>query len=103
MHTAVVARDSQAAINGEVVGNFASYSGSTFNALGLEADGVHNLTLATVGLTENEWISFMEVSDAYRYPADGVDRAFACHTLPPSESVKRSFNNTHRRKILSCY
>lgn len=52
----------QAAINGEVIGNFHSYHGSTFNALGIQGVGVDTLTLKYVDVADNGWISLMEVS-----------------------------------------
>lgn len=63
----------QAAINGEVIGNFDSYAGWTFNALGIQGVAVQNVTFATVDLPENDWISFVEVS-------------FAC-CLPPKTAI----------------
>ena len=57
--------DIQAAINGEVVGEFDSYKGSTFNPLGIDRVGVQNLTFTTVDLAEDDWISLVEVSDAH--------------------------------------
>lgn len=52
----------QVAINGEVIGDFDSYTGSTFNALGIDGVGVNSLTLTAVGLPEDDWISLLEVS-----------------------------------------
>ena len=65
----------QAAINSEVIGNFDSYTGSTFNALGIEAVEVHNFTFTTVGLTENEWISFVEVRSSQCCPTGSAVHA----------------------------
>ena len=70
----------QAAINSEVIGNFDSYTGSTFNALGIEAVGVQNLTFTTVGLSENDWISLLEVSAADFCPTKAAHHA-VCATL----------------------
>ena len=51
----------QAAINGEVIGDFDSYAGSRFNALGIQGVGVHTLTLKHVGVADSRWISLAEV------------------------------------------
>lgn len=55
----------QVAIDGGIIGEFDVYAGSTFNALGIEQAGVHTLTFTSVGLAENDWIGFVEVSDAH--------------------------------------
>lgn len=55
----------QAAINGEVVGEFDSYTGSTFNSFAIQGEKVETLTLTSVGLSDSEWISIIEVSVAY--------------------------------------
>ena len=39
-----------------------SYSGSTFNTLNVQATGVSTVTLESVELGDNEWISLIEVS-----------------------------------------
>ena len=39
-----------------------SYSGSTFNSLGVEANQVSTVTLSSIDLEEDEWISLLEVS-----------------------------------------
>ena len=41
-----------------------SYAGSTFNTLGVSASGVSTVTLESVGLLSDEWISLIEVGDA---------------------------------------
>lgn len=52
----------QAAIDGEVLGSFDSYPGSVFNAFDIKGSDVHTLTLTSTGITQNEWISLIEVS-----------------------------------------
>lgn len=54
----------QVSINGEVIGEFDSHAGATFNALGIQGDGVDRMTFASVNLDEDEWISLLEVGDA---------------------------------------
>eukprot|EP00904_Undaria_pinnatifida_P003012 jgi/Undpi1/12711/HiC_scaffold_6.g02379.m1 len=54
-------RTLEASINGEIVGEFDSYPGSTFNALGIEGVGVSTLTLTSIGLPNDDWISLIEV------------------------------------------
>ena len=44
-----------------MIGDFDSYTGSTFNALGIDGVGVNSLTLTAVGLPEDDWISLLEV------------------------------------------
>lgn len=52
----------QVAINGEVIGEVESYQETTFNALGMEGVGVNTLTLTSVNIDEDDWISLLEVS-----------------------------------------
>lgn len=59
----------QAEVNGEVIGAYDSYPGTTFNALGIQRVGVETMTFRTVRLPENDWISLLEVSDVHRSPA----------------------------------
>lgn len=49
-------------INGEKVGVFESQAGSIVTSLGIEEDDVHSITLESVGLHKDEWISLLEVS-----------------------------------------
>eukprot|EP00904_Undaria_pinnatifida_P003023 jgi/Undpi1/12721/HiC_scaffold_6.g02389.m1 len=53
-------RTLEAAINGDVVGEFDSYSGSTFNVLGIEGVGVDTLSLKYADIADNGWISLIE-------------------------------------------
>lgn len=69
----------QAAVNGEVVGEYESYTGSTFNSLGIAGDAVETLTLTSVGLTESEWISFLEVSGASCCRTQRQPKLCLCH------------------------
>lgn len=51
----------QVAINGEVIGDFTSYPGSTFNALGIRGVGVNAFSLKHVDVDDAGGISLMEV------------------------------------------
>lgn len=52
----------QVYLNGEMTLTHESYPGSTFNTLGVAADGVTTVMLESAGLTAAEWISLLEVS-----------------------------------------
>ncbi|CAN0169681.1 unnamed protein product, partial [Laminaria digitata] len=51
-------------INGDQIGEFDSSPGSTFNILGIEEEEVESVTLESIGIGEDEWISLLEVSHA---------------------------------------
>lgn len=53
----------QVRINGDVIGEFDSSPGSTFTLLGIEEEDVSSVTLESIGLDEDEWISLLEVSE----------------------------------------
>lgn len=57
----VLVCDVQASINGEVIGEIDSYAGSTFNALGIQGNGVSTLTLTSIDYPTDHWISLIEV------------------------------------------
>lgn len=91
----------QAAINGEVVGEFDSYAGSTFNVLGIEGVGVDTLSLKYVDASDNGWISIIEVSKGG--PLFFIARALTttCGALPIYSKQQCLGNsqtvvNTHR-------
>ncbi|CAM9269075.1 unnamed protein product [Pylaiella littoralis] len=48
-------------LDGELTHTFESYTGSTFNTLGVEATGVSTVMLESVYLLPEEWISLLEV------------------------------------------
>lgn len=52
----------QVNVNGDKIGEFESQSGSTVTSLGIEEDDVHTITLESIGIGKNEWISLLEVS-----------------------------------------
>lgn len=54
----------QVKINGDTIGTFDSLSGSTMISLGIQEDGVHTVTLESVGIGKLEWISLLEVGRA---------------------------------------
>lgn len=49
-------------INGDKVGEFESHPGSVTTSFGIEKDNVHAVTLESLGLDKDEWISLLEVS-----------------------------------------
>ena len=57
----------QVMINGKDIESFDSLPGSTFTALGMAADSVSTLSLTSIGLDDDEWISLIEVSRAPCY------------------------------------
>eukprot|EP00752_Nemacystus_decipiens_P018348 g16460.t1 len=48
-------------LNGELTHTRQSYSGSTYNTLGVAGNAVTTVTLESIGLMSNEWISLIEV------------------------------------------
>lgn len=44
------------------IGDFDSYPGSTFNSLAIRGDDVTTLTLRSIGIESDDWISLVEVS-----------------------------------------
>eukprot|EP00904_Undaria_pinnatifida_P008296 jgi/Undpi1/4597/HiC_scaffold_18.g07951.m1 len=48
-------------INGDEIGTFESYIGSTFNSFDIEETGVESVTMEAVGITTGEWIALLEV------------------------------------------
>ena len=52
----------QVHFNGVEIHTHESYSGETFNTLGVAANGVSTVMLESVGLLSDEWISLIEVS-----------------------------------------
>lgn len=52
------------AINGDVVGEYDSSPQSTFTAFDIQGSGVSTLTLTSVGLSDAEWLSLIEVRTA---------------------------------------
>ena len=49
------------AVNEDVVAEFASSAGPTFNTFSLEEEAVSTMSLRAIGLDEDEWISLIEV------------------------------------------
>lgn len=49
-------------VNGVAIGDFDSYPGSTFNSLDIRGDSVRTLTLRSIGIEDDDWISLVEVS-----------------------------------------
>lgn len=56
------ANDEQVKINGEKVGEFDSHPGSVTSYFDVIAYDVHTVTLESLGLDTDEWISLLEVS-----------------------------------------
>eukprot|EP00904_Undaria_pinnatifida_P003009 jgi/Undpi1/12709/HiC_scaffold_6.g02377.m1 len=54
-------RTLEVAINGDVVGEYDSSPQSTFTAFDIQGSGVSTLTLTSVGLSDAEWLSLIEV------------------------------------------
>lgn len=52
----------QVHLNGELAQTHESYSGSTFNTLGVTGSEVSTVKLESIGLLSSEWISLIEVS-----------------------------------------
>ncbi|CAN0308610.1 unnamed protein product [Ectocarpus sp. 6 AP-2014] len=48
-------------INGDKIGEYESYPGSTFNSFGIQENGVHTVTMESVGIDADDWISLLEV------------------------------------------
>lgn len=55
----------QVTINGVDIGSFDSNPGSTFTAVGMDADNVSTLSFTPIGIDDDEWISLIEVSVAH--------------------------------------
>lgn len=55
----------QAMVNGVTIGDFDSYPGSTFNSLDIRGDSVSTLSLKSIGIEDDDWISLVEVSDRH--------------------------------------
>eukprot|EP00903_Cladosiphon_okamuranus_P017357 g15990.t2 len=53
--------DVQIKINGDKVGEYESYPGATVSSFGTQEDGVHTVTIESVGIDEDDWISLPEV------------------------------------------
>lgn len=49
-------------LDGELTHTHESYTGSTFNSLGVQGMGVSTVMLESVDLLSDEWISLLEVS-----------------------------------------
>ena len=52
-------------VNGVTIGDFDSYPGSTYNSLAIAGDSVSTLTLRSIGIEDDDWISLVEVRDAH--------------------------------------
>ena len=52
----------QVTVNGNNIGEFDSKPGSVSTSLGIMQEGVHTVTLESLGLAKDEWISILEVS-----------------------------------------
>ena len=50
-------------INGDIIGTFESYIGSTFKYFDIEKSAVESLTMDSVGIATAEWISVVEVGN----------------------------------------
>ncbi|CAM9353581.1 unnamed protein product [Ectocarpus sp. 13 AM-2016] len=48
-------------INGDKIGEYESYPGSTFNSFGIQENGVHTVAMESVGIDRDDWISLLEV------------------------------------------
>ncbi|CAM9886236.1 unnamed protein product, partial [Pylaiella littoralis] len=48
-------------INGDEIGEYESYPGSTFNSFGIQENGVHTVAMESVGIDNDVWISLLEV------------------------------------------
>lgn len=55
----------QVKLNGEKTHSHESYAEPMFNSLGVEADGVYTVTLASILLEPDEWISLLEVGNLF--------------------------------------
>lgn len=75
----------QVKINGDKIGEFESKSGSIVTSLGIQEDEVHTVTLESVGIGKDEWISLLEVS-CWRRLNSRLANAFARGTCGGWES-----------------
>eukprot|EP00904_Undaria_pinnatifida_P003008 jgi/Undpi1/12708/HiC_scaffold_6.g02376.m1 len=57
-------RKLQVSVNGNDIGSFDSAPDTEYTALGVEADSVTSLTLTSIDLDDDEWISLIEVGHA---------------------------------------
>ncbi|CAN0073204.1 unnamed protein product, partial [Ectocarpus fasciculatus] len=48
-------------MNGDNLGEYESYPGSTFNSFGIQENGVHTVSMESVGIDKDDWISLLEV------------------------------------------
>lgn len=49
-------------INGDKIGEFESQRGSIVTSLGIQEDEVSTITLESIGIDKDEWISLLEAS-----------------------------------------
>lgn len=92
----------QVRINGDIIGTYGSYPGSTFNSLGVEADGVKFVVLESVGIDEDEWISLLEVSITVPFRGCTLHKhVVSCtnlaHQKTPSKRVGSETNRSRNR------
>ncbi len=62
MNYFVISLVPQVELNGDKIGEFESQPGSVSTSLGIQQNGVDTVTLESVGIDEDEWISLLEVS-----------------------------------------
>lgn len=53
----------QVKVNGDKIGEFDSTPESIYTFLGIEEEDVNSVTLESLGIGEDEWISLLEVSN----------------------------------------
>ena len=80
----------QIRINGDIIGTFESYSGSTFNSFNIEEIDVESVTMESVGIDVAEWIALLEVGDTSNKRRHTLPwgRAYTRHTVVWLELLK---------------
>lgn len=101
----------QVSINGDKIGDFESQSGSTVTSLGISEGDVRTITLESIGINKDEWISLLEVS--WPWPdglltvvqgALGADRppvlplSKACRNFVRLQVHRHIFNSLNNKK-----
>lgn len=51
----------QVKLDGHIIGEYESHPGSTSTSLGIKQDGVKTVTLESIDISSEEWISLLEV------------------------------------------
>lgn len=79
-------------IDGEKVGEYESQSGSVTTSLGITEDNVHTVTVESIGLERDEWISVLEVSKLWRV---AVCVACSLDGIPAHHVLRTGLVNLH--------